>query len=76
MHITGKHTMNAIQKSRLVKLGVDGRPRRQSEVTSQLANAAYDRIVEKGFDRGDEDKADKKRIRLANKVGYSAIRAA
>ena len=36
-----------------------------------LANAAYDNIVEKGFDRGDEEDADAVGIRLANKVGYN-----
>ncbi len=36
-----------------------------------LANAAYDNIVEKGFDRGDEEDADQEGVRLANKVGYN-----
>ena len=36
-----------------------------------LANAAYENIVEKGFDRGDEKDADQEGMRLANKVGYN-----
>ena len=34
-------------------------------------DARYDNIVEKGFDRGDENDADEKGVRLANKVGYT-----
>ena len=69
-HITGEHTVNAIKKNKLVKIGVDVAPG-SNEYVQGLANAAYDNIVEKGFDRGDEDKADKEGIRLASKVGYN-----
>ncbi len=42
-----------------------------NEYIEGLANAAYQNIVERGFDRGDEEDADQEGIRLANKVGYN-----
>ena len=36
-----------------------------------LAGAAYENIVEKGFDRGDEEDSDQEGVRLANKAGYA-----
>ena len=42
-----------------------------NEYIEGLANAAYENIVERGFDRGDEEDADQEGIRLANKVGYN-----
>ena len=69
-HVTRKHTVNAIQKNKAVELGVDVAPG-SNEYIQGIANAAYDNIVEKGFDRGDEEDADENGIRLANKVGYN-----
>ena len=37
-----------------------------NEFFDGLANATYDNIVEKGFDRGDENDADKHGVRLAS----------
>jgi predicted Zn-dependent protease len=70
-HVTRKHTVNAIQKNKRFELAADVAPGSNAFVEG-LANAAYDNIVEKGFDRGDEEDADKEGIRLANKVGYNA----
>ena len=67
-HITKKHTVNAIQKNKGFKMASDAAPGSGAYVGA-LANAAYDNIVEKGFDRGDEEDADQEGIRLANKVG-------
>ncbi|HJR61111.1 MAG TPA: M48 family metalloprotease [Vicinamibacterales bacterium] len=69
-HITRKHTVNAIKKNATVELGVDVAPGTPAFVEG-LANAAYDNIVEKGFDRGDEEDADEHGILLANKAGYN-----
>jgi predicted Zn-dependent protease len=68
-HVTEKHTVNAIRKNKGVKFAADVAPG-SNEYLEGIANAAYENIVEKGFDRGDEEDADKKGIRLANKVGY------
>lgn len=69
-HVTKKHTVNAIQKNKGFKMASDAAPGSGAYVGA-LANAAYDNIVEKGFDRGDEEDADQEGVRLANKVGYN-----
>ena len=69
-HITKKHTVNAIRKNKGVKFAADVAPG-SNEYIEGIANAAYENIVEKGFDRGDEEDADQEGIRLANKAGYS-----
>ena len=69
-HITGKHTVNAIKKSNAVQLTSDMVPG-SNELIGELAEAAYANIVEKGFDRGDEENADQVGIRLANTLSYS-----
>jgi predicted Zn-dependent protease len=69
-HITRKHTVNAIKKNKAFELGADMAPGSNAYV-EQLANAAYDNIVEKGFDRGDEEDADEVGIRLANSLTYN-----
>jgi beta-barrel assembly-enhancing protease len=69
-HVAKKHTVNAIQKSRTVKLGTDVAAGSRDYINA-FADATYDNIVEKGFDRGDENDADQEGIRLANKAGYN-----
>jgi beta-barrel assembly-enhancing protease len=69
-HISKKHTVNSIQKSNTIQLGTDVAAGSR-EYIGALTNAAYSNIVEKGFDRGDEDDADQEGVRLANKVGYN-----
>lgn len=69
-HVTKKHTVNAIRKNKGFELAADAAPGSNAFIEG-IANAAYDNIVEKGFDRGDEQDADKEGIRLANKVGYA-----
>ena len=69
-HITKKHTVNAIGKSNLVKLGTEEAGGRTAAWYRSAADAVYDNIFEKGFDRGDENDADQEGVRLANKAGY------
>ena len=45
-HVTEKHTVNAIQKNKAVKLGDRGGRRQAASYITKLANAAYDNIVE------------------------------
>jgi predicted Zn-dependent protease len=70
-HITKKHTVNAIQKNKAIKMTTEEVGAKGSAYYSKLANAAYDNVVERGFDRGDEDDADQEGLRLANKAGYN-----
>jgi predicted Zn-dependent protease len=69
-HIAGKHTAIEIEKNKRFSFAADLAPG-SNEYFEGLAGAVYENIVEKGFDRGDEEDADKNGIRLANKVGYN-----
>ena len=70
-HITKKHTVNSIKRSKGTKIATEEAGGQTKFLVTQLANLAYDNIVEKGWDRGDEDDADQEGVRLANKVGYN-----
>ena len=74
-HVTEKHTVNAIQKSKLVDAGTDAAGDRAGglggAVVNRLADASYDMLLENKMDRDDENEADKVGAALANKVGYA-----
>jgi hypothetical protein len=55
----------------MTKMGTEEVGSRTTFLTTVVANLAYENIVEKGFDRGDEDDADQEGVRLANKAGYN-----
>ncbi len=67
-HVTAKHTLNAIKKSKLVGAAAKATGK---ERFSQLANIGYDVLLENNFDRGDEIAADRIGVTLANGAGYS-----
>ena len=69
-HVAQKHTVKSIEQNKRVKMASDVAAGSR-EWVNQLADATYDNIVERGFDRGDENDADEKGIRLANKAGYN-----
>jgi predicted Zn-dependent protease len=69
-HVMKRHTAISIEKSNRTKLITDMAPG-STEYIAALGRAAYDNIVERGFDRADENEADSEGIRLANKVGYN-----
>lgn len=68
-HVTAKHTINAIKKSK-VKGAVAERATR-SDVLEYLINQAYDTLLENQYDQKDETASDQVGIRMANKVGYA-----
>ena len=73
-HITAKHTVRAIQKSKVVSLSaseVGSSGGLAQSVVSRLAEAAYSNIINNKFDRNDEVESDKVGIGLANKAGYA-----
>src|SRR5215203_1774729 len=70
-HVTRKHSVNAIQRSKGAKLLSEEAGSRGSAWVTQLADVLYDNLVEKGWDRGDEDDADQAGVRFANKAGYN-----
>jgi predicted Zn-dependent protease len=73
-HVTAKHTVRAIQKSKAVSLTADqaGGGSLAGDVIARLAEAAYNNLIENKFDRDDEMEADRAGIQVANKIGYSA----
>ncbi len=69
-HIVRKHTINAIKKNAAVKMGTQAASSR-AQFISQVANAAYDSILENAYDRGDELDADKFSVETTPKLGYA-----
>ena len=69
-HISEKHTAKSIEKGARAGFVIDAAPGTKAWV-DQVAQGVYVNIVQKGFDRGDEEEADSKGIALANKVGYN-----
>ncbi|MEO8680561.1 MAG: M48 family metalloprotease [Vicinamibacterales bacterium] len=71
IHVTEKHTIRAIQKSKAVQMGASETLAGSSALMEKAVTATYDNIVDKGFGRGDENEADEKGLVLANKTGYA-----
>ena len=67
-HVTERHTVKAIQKSKAISLGAKATRR---EVLSQAAERGYEILLENNFDRGDETAADTIGVTLANGAGYA-----
>jgi predicted Zn-dependent protease len=73
-HITEKHTIKAIQKSKMVDVGSDVAGTEAGiagSVVSLLADASYTMLFENKFDRDDENEADRVSAAVTNRVGYS-----
>ena len=71
--MTEKHTINSIQKSRRVSFGTDG-PQGRADVRLIARDQPKTRTRtswNNKFDRKDENEADAKGVRLANKAGYA-----
>ena len=70
-HITEKHTINAIRKSKAVQIGADEAGGGKGMLIKAMAGKVYEMVIENSFDRGDEAESDKKGMTLAAKVGYA-----
>ncbi len=68
-HVTEQHTINAIKKSKWVDAGAGALTKNQ--LLDRFTQAAYESIVENGFDRNDENKSDEIGLKLANAAGYA-----
>jgi predicted Zn-dependent protease len=68
-HITAKHTINAIKKSK--RVGAAAAAATRSDLLEQVVNQAYADLLENAYDRGDEEESDQVAIRLANTLGYA-----
>jgi predicted Zn-dependent protease len=74
IHVTEKHTVNAIQKGGTFQLAADevnASGGMTQELVTRLAQAAYSDVLNNKFSRNDENEADDKGVQLANKVGYA-----
>jgi len=68
-HISAKHTINAIKKSKVAGGVVEAATR--SNVLEFMLDRAYANLLENSYDRDDENQSDQVGIRIANKVGYA-----
>jgi predicted Zn-dependent protease len=72
-HITAKHTIRAIQKSKGISAGTDlsgtGASAR-TQFISKISGMAFDKLFEGEFSREDENESDKIGTQISNKVGY------
>jgi len=68
-HITAKHTINAIKKSK--RVGAAAAAATRSDLLEQVVNQAYTNLLENAYDREDEEESDQIGIRLANTLGYA-----
>jgi predicted Zn-dependent protease len=71
-HVAHKHAVNAIRKSKVVQLGTQATTANRSKVLDQIANKAYEIVLENAFDRGDELDADRASVAYTQQAGYSA----
>jgi predicted Zn-dependent protease len=72
-HVTAKHTINAIQKSKTVSLGAtefsgDGLT---GAGIAKLSTVGYEVLLENKFDRKEEMESDKTGVQIASTVGYA-----
>ncbi len=70
-HVTQKHTVNAIRKSKGVQIGAGETLSDRTVFLDALANRVYDMVLENAFDRGDELDADKEGILIVQKASYA-----
>jgi len=68
-HVTEQHTINAIKKSKWVDAGAGALTKNQ--LLDRFTQAAYESILENGFNRNDENKSDDIGLKLANTAGYA-----
>ncbi len=71
IHVTEKHTIRAIQKSKAVQMGASETLSGSSGLMERAVTATYDNIVERGFGRAEENESDEDGVALANKTGYA-----
>ena len=71
VHVTERHTVRAIQKSKAVQMGAAETLSGSAGLMERAVTATYDNIVERGFGRAEENESDEAGVALANKTGYA-----
>jgi predicted Zn-dependent protease len=72
-HVTAKHTVRAIQKSKGISIGTDqaGGGSLKNALIAKMAERAYHLVLDGEFSREDENESDRVGVQLANKIGYA-----
>ena len=72
-HVTEKHTIGSIQKSKQLSFVTDQVPKGglTQDLITKISEVAYDDIWKNKYDRNDENEADRLGVELANKAGYA-----
>ncbi len=73
-HVTERHTVRSIQRSKLVDAGTDELTAQgglAASLVDRIADQAYQMVLENDFGRDQEMTSDKIGVTLANKAGYS-----
>ncbi len=70
VHVTGKHTIRSIQKTKAVQMGASDTLSGNAALLDRVVSATYESIVERGFGRDDEREADAEGVALSSRVGY------
>jgi beta-barrel assembly-enhancing protease len=69
-HVTNKHTIRAIQKSKAIQMGAEESLSGNAALFSKLVDRASEMVMA-GFGRAEELEAEREGIALANKAGYA-----
>ena len=70
VHITEKHTIRSIQKTKAVQMGASETLSGNAVLLDRVVAATYESIVERGFGREDERESDAAGVALISRVGY------
>ena len=70
IHVTEKHTINAIRKGKMIQMGADETLAGNAKLFSALVDKTTE-LVMAGFGRNEELASDRDGLVLANRVGYS-----
>lgn len=68
-HVTEKHTVKAIQKSKAAQIGAE-ETMKDKKVFSRIVDATTDMVMA-GFGRNEELESDREGLRLADGIGYA-----
>jgi beta-barrel assembly-enhancing protease len=71
IHVSEKHTVRALQKSKTIQLGTNETLSGNAALLNRLADNVYQDLIEKGFGRAEENESDEKGLVIANTVGYA-----
>jgi predicted Zn-dependent protease len=69
-HVTGKHTIRAIQKNKLIQITAEESITKNAELWNTLVDVTSD-LVMAGFGRGEEMESDRDGLAMANAAGYA-----